>query len=172
MCRYHGAPRATAAAAAAAAVAAAAASVQRRCTQLIARSSTRTPPPPPPPPPPSSLYRRLSSFQQAAIPRRRLNFSAPAVSDTAIHPSVCPSPRRAAASSYRHAGCLQLSYVRTADTPADGRAVYPPRVELPSAGAYRLTALGAITCYRPFQRARYCDRSCPSVCFHSIFQTN
>jgi len=30
-------------------------------------------------------------------------------------PSVCPSPRRTAAVGYRHAGCLQLSHVRTAD---------------------------------------------------------
>ena len=41
--------------------------------------------------------------------------------DTAIHPSVYLSPRRAAALSYRHAGCLQLSHVRTADPFADGR---------------------------------------------------
>ena len=36
------------------------------------------------------------------------------------HPSVCPSPRRAAALGYRHAVCLQLSHVRTADPSADG----------------------------------------------------
>jgi len=42
-----------------------------------------------------------------------------ALSDTAICPSVCPCPRRAAALNYRHAGCLQLSHVRTADP--DGR---------------------------------------------------
>jgi len=42
-------------------------------------------------------------------------------------PSVCLSvpwrscPRRPAALGYRHAGCLQLSHVRTADPPADGR---------------------------------------------------
>jgi len=35
------------------------------------------------------------------------------LSDTAICPSVCPS--------HRHAGCLQLSHVRTADSSADGR---------------------------------------------------
>ena len=36
-------------------------------------------------------------------------------------PSVCPScPGRAAARGYRHAGCLQLSHVRTADPSADG----------------------------------------------------
>jgi len=34
---------------------------------------------------------------------------------TAIRPSVCPSPRQAPALGYRHAGCLQLSHVRTAD---------------------------------------------------------
>jgi len=54
-------------------------------------------------------------------------------------PSVYPSPRRAAALGYRHAGCLQFSH---ADPPADG----PPRVELRSAGTYRLAAPGAITC--------------------------
>jgi len=43
------------------------------------------------------------------------------LSDTAIRPFVCPSPRRAAALGYRHAGCLQLSHVRTADPSADGR---------------------------------------------------
>ena len=47
------------------------------------------------------------------------------LSDTAIRPSVCPSvcpsPRRATAVSYRYAGCLQLSHVRTADPSADGR---------------------------------------------------
>jgi len=43
--------------------------------------------------------------------------------DTAIRPSVpwrnCR--RRSAALGYRHAGCLQLSHVRTADPSADGR---------------------------------------------------
>ena len=34
---------------------------------------------------------------------------------------LCPSPRRAAALGCRHAGCLQLSHVRTADPSADGR---------------------------------------------------
>ena len=43
------------------------------------------------------------------------------LSDTAIRPFVCPSPRRAAALGYRHAGCLQLSHVRIADPSADGR---------------------------------------------------
>jgi len=45
-----------------------------------------------------------------------------------VRPSVCLSvprrscPRRAAALGYnRHAGCLQLSHVRTADPSADGR---------------------------------------------------
>ena len=42
-----------------------------------------------------------------------------ALSDTAIRPSVCPSPRRAAVLGY--AGCLQLSHVQTADQSADGR---------------------------------------------------
>jgi len=44
-----------------------------------------------------------------------------ALCDTAIRPSVCPSSRRAAAVRYRHAGCLQLSRVRSADPSADGR---------------------------------------------------
>jgi len=41
--------------------------------------------------------------------------------DPSVCPSVFPSPRRAAALGYRHAGCLQLSHVRTADSSADGR---------------------------------------------------
>jgi len=44
-----------------------------------------------------------------------------ASSNTVIHPSVCPSPRCAAALSYRHAGCMQLSHVRTADPSANRR---------------------------------------------------
>jgi len=44
-----------------------------------------------------------------------------ALSDTMIRPSVCPSPRRAAALGYRQDGCLQLSRVWTADRSADGR---------------------------------------------------
>jgi len=44
-----------------------------------------------------------------------------ALSDTAIRPSVRPSPRRADALGCRHVGCLQLSHVRTADPSADGR---------------------------------------------------
>ena len=44
-----------------------------------------------------------------------------ALCDTAIRPSLCPSPRRAAALCYRNAGCLQLSHMRTADQSADGR---------------------------------------------------
>jgi len=45
-----------------------------------------------------------------------------ALRDTVICLSVCPSPRRAAALGYKHAGgCLQLSRVRTADWSADGR---------------------------------------------------
>jgi len=67
-------------------------------------------------------------------PRRR---GGRALSDTAIRPSVCPGLGRAASLTHRHAGCLQLSHVRTADLSADGR-IDPPRVELPSAGAYRL----------------------------------
>jgi len=47
--------------------------------------------------------------------------SSAALSDTMIRPSVCPSPRRAAALGYRLAGCLQLSHVWTVDRSADGR---------------------------------------------------
>ena len=62
--------------------------------------------------------------------------------------SVCLSqPRRAASLGYRHAGCLQLSHVRTADPSADGcRSAASRTIELPSAGTYRLAAPGAITC--------------------------
>jgi len=47
-----------------------------------------------------------------------------------VCPSVCLSPRRTAALGYRHAGCLQLSHVRTRPR----TDVDPPWVELPSAG--------------------------------------
>ena len=51
------------------------------------------------------------------IPRHRGG----ALTDTAICLSVCPSPRHAAAVGYKHAGCLQLSHVRTAHPFADRR---------------------------------------------------
>ena len=41
--------------------------------------------------------------------------------DPSVCLSVCPSTRRTAALGYRHAGCLQLSHVRTADASADER---------------------------------------------------
>ena len=63
-----------------------------------------------------------------------------ALSDTAIRPSVCPSPRRTAALGYRHAGCLQISHVRTSLC-----GLLTRRVELPSAGSCRLAASRAIT---------------------------
>jgi len=40
--------------------------------------------------------------------------------DPSVCPSVCPSPRLAAALGYRHAGCLQLSDIQTADLTMDG----------------------------------------------------
>jgi len=53
-------------------------------------------------------------------------------------------PRRAAASGYRHAGCLQLSHRRPPEMcglrTRPRTDVDPPRVELPSAGEYRLAA--------------------------------
>ena len=64
-----------------------------------------------------------------------------ALSDTANRPSVCPSPRRAPARGYRHACCLQLNHVRTADPSADGRR-----------SAASQTAVGGgghISCRRP-----------------------
>ena len=66
-------------------------------TQFIAHRSTVT------------VYLHLAYFDLGAL------------SDSAIRPSVCASRRHAAALSYRHAGCLQLSHVRTADPSADGR---------------------------------------------------
>ena len=54
--------------------------------------------------------------------------------DTAIRPSVCPSPRRAAALGYRHAGCVQLSHVRTADPFADGRRSVVSRTAIGGGG--------------------------------------
>jgi len=69
------------------------------------------------------------------------------LSDTAIRPSVCPSPRRAAALGYRRAGCLQLSHVRTADPSADGRRSAASRTAISGrGGGNRLAAHGAITC--------------------------
>jgi len=65
-----------------------------------------------------------------------------ALSDTAIRRSVCPSPRRAVALGYMHAGCLQRSQVRTADPSADGRRSAASRTAI----GYRLAAPGAITC--------------------------
>ena len=78
-----------------------------------------------------------------------------ALSDTAIRLSVPrrSRPRRAAGLGYRHAGCLQLSYHRPPkmcglQTRPRTDVDPPPPVELPSAGAYRLAASGAITrCY-------------------------
>jgi len=60
------------------------------------------------------------------------------LTDTAIRPSVCTMAQLPW--GYRHTGCLQLSHVTRPRTEVD-----PPRVELTSAGAYRLAALGAIT---------------------------
>jgi len=61
------------------------------------------------------------------------------------------SPRSAAALGHRHAGCLQLSHRRPPEMCGlrirPRTDVDPPRVELPSAGAYRLASTGAITCY-------------------------
>jgi len=65
-----------------------------------------------------------------------------ALSDTAIRPSVCPSPRRAAALFYRHAGCLQFSDVRTADSSADGRRSAASRTAIGGG----IPSRGAITC--------------------------
>ena len=62
----------------------------------------------------------------------------------------CSCHRCTAALGYRHTGCLQLSYVRTADCESNcyQRGISSRRpwgVELPSAGAYRLVAPGAVT---------------------------
>jgi len=48
--------------------------------------------------------------------------------------------RRAAALGYRHAGCLQLGHVRTADPSADGRRSAASRTAISGGGAYRLAA--------------------------------
>jgi len=87
---------------------------------------------------------------------RSVHGSAPAVgvggalSDTAIRRSVCLS-QGVAAVGYRHAGCLLLSHRRPVPEMYGLQTrprtdVDPPRVELPSAGAYRLAAPGAIAC--------------------------
>jgi len=59
--------------------------------------------------------------------KHNLNCYAPAVGgikryrNPSICPSVCPSHKRAAALGCRHALCLQISRVRTADPSVDGR---------------------------------------------------
>jgi len=64
--------------------------------------------------------------------------SSAALSDTMIRPSVCPSPRRAAALGDRLAGCLQLSHVWTADQSADGRRSAASRPAIDGGGGYPL----------------------------------
>jgi len=56
------------------------------------------------------------------------------LSNTAIRPSVCPGPRRAAAVGCRHAGCLQLRHVRTVDPSADGRRSAASRTAIGGGG--------------------------------------
>jgi len=65
--------------------------------------------------------------------------------DPSVCPPVCPSPRRARALGYRHAGCLQVSHVRTADPSADGRRSAASRTAI-GGGACRLAVPLAITC--------------------------
>ena len=67
-----------------------------------------------------------------------------ALSDTMIRPSVCPSPRRAAALGYRLAGCLQLSRVWTADRSADGRRSAASRTAIDGGGDIVSPRPGAI----------------------------
>ena len=76
-----------------------------------------------------------------------------ALSDTAIRQSICPSPMRAAALGYRHAGCLYLSQVRTADQSADGRRSVASRTAI--GGAYRLDNLFARSCSDAAYRCHY-----------------
>jgi len=70
-----------------------------------------------------------------------------ALRDTAIRPSVCPSVPALGAQLPQDIGtlaaCRLAVYGRRTRPRTD---VDPPRVELPSAGAYRLAAPGAITC--------------------------
>ena len=66
-----------------------------------------------------------------------------ALSDTAIRLSVCLS-HGAAALGYRHAGCLQLSHVRTADPSVDGRRSAASRTAIGGGGHI---VPGAITCF-------------------------
>ena len=74
------------------------------------------------------VFRRLDSVMMALTEADWLRIEAKVSTEllcpaVAIPRSVCPNPRRAAALRYRHAGCLQLSRVRTADPDVD-----PPRV--------------------------------------------
>ena len=70
--------------------------------------------------------------------------------DTAIRPSVCPVAQLPYA-RYRHAGCLQLSHVRTAEPFADGRrsiasptAIGVGHIVSPPLGRYLFWHMGAI----------------------------
>ena len=97
------------------------------------------------------------------------NFYAPAVgrggalSDTAIRPSVCPSvpwrscPRRASALSYRHASCLQLIRVRTADPSADGRRSAASRTAIGGGISSRRPARGSMTCFYNILTRAWCQ---------------
>ena len=73
---------------------------------------------------------RKSTWPDSA--RARSASSRELLRDTAIRPSVCLVPRRAAALGYRHAGCPQLTLRRTRPR----TDVDPPRVELPSAAGH------------------------------------
>jgi len=62
-------------------------------------------------------------------------------------------PRRATAPGYRHAGCLQLSHVRTADPSADGRRSAASRTAI--GGGISSRRPGAMTCWlTPMARSR------------------
>ena len=77
--------------------------------------------------------------QRELLTRRRI-----ALNDTAIRPFVCPSP---GAQLPLTIGTLAAcSLARCGLRTGPGTDVDPPRVELPSAGAYRLAAPGPITC--------------------------
>ena len=70
---------------------------------------------------------------------------------TLIRPSLSPSPRRASAGiGYRHAGCLQLSHVRTADPSADRSRSAASRAAISSRGLIVSPPPGAITCFSLF----------------------
>ena len=109
----------------------------------------------------------LNCSQVIMHPRRSRSLS-----DTAIRPSVCPSPRRAAALGYRRAGCLQLSHVRTADPSADGRRSAASRTAISGGGQLSRRPRGDnLLVLRP-RYVRSVNCPCASCCFMFTYRVS